>query len=122
MKSKYTVEEWQKIIAEYKSTHAVTKITKKYGISKSTLYEWCTKLIYKDRKYSKTNYSNTDIYLLERKIQVLEKENNIFRDCGYYISSASEIGRISSSNSLSSAEFSISILFRSSLLASSFSN
>ena len=34
MKSKYSTEEWQKIIAEYKSTHAVTKITKKYGISK----------------------------------------------------------------------------------------
>lgn len=90
MKSKYTVEEWQKIIAEYKSTHAVTKITKKYGISKSTLYEWCTKLIYKDRKYSKTNYSNTDIYLLERKIQVLEKENSIFRDCGYYINASND--------------------------------
>lgn len=71
MKIKYSTEEWNKIINEYKRTHAVTKITKKYGISKSTLYEWCTKLIYKDRKYSKTNYSNTDIYLLERKIQTI---------------------------------------------------
>ncbi len=90
MKSKYSIEEWKKIISEYKRTHAVKKITEKYGISKSTLYEWCTKLIYKDRKYSHKNYSNNEIYLLERKMQVLEKENSIFRDCGYYINASND--------------------------------
>lgn len=82
MKSKYSTAEWEEIIAEYKRTHAVKEISEKYGISKSTLYEWCTKLIHIKRKYSKQQYKNTDIYRMERKMRSLEQENNIFKDSG----------------------------------------
>lgn len=82
MRSKYTIEEWKFIIDEYKKSHAVNTITQKYNISKSTLYEWTIKLIQTDRKYSKQQYSNEGIYRMERKIYLLEKENNIFKESG----------------------------------------
>lgn len=88
MKSKYSTVEWEEIIAEYKRTHAVKEITEKFNISKSTLYEWCTKLIKIKRKYSKQQYSNADIYLMERKIRLLENENNIFKESGCGTSSS----------------------------------
>ena len=82
MKSKYTLPEWEKIVDEYKRTHKVKAITEKYGISKSTLYDWAVKAIYKKRFSSKQNYTNKDIYLLERKLNMLELDNIIFKDSG----------------------------------------
>ncbi len=82
MKSKYTPSEWEKIVAEYKRTHKAKAITEKYGISKTTLYNWAVKIVYKKRFSSKQNYTNKDIYLLERKLNMLELENNIFKDSG----------------------------------------
>lgn len=60
MKSKYSIEEWHTIVEEYRKSHKVKDITRKYGVSKSTLYEWNVKLISKSRKSGK-EYTNAEI-------------------------------------------------------------
>lgn len=50
----------EKIVDEYKRIHRLKAITEKYGISKSALYDWAIKVIYKKRFSSKKKYTNKD--------------------------------------------------------------
>ena len=87
MKRKFSDNVVQQIVKEYKKCHSPKRICSKYGMSKSCLYNWvkeCTKV---QRRIGYC-YTPTQIYAMERKLAVLQEENQIFRESGCSIKSS----------------------------------
>ena len=77
---KYTEEQKRKIVSEHQAGEKATDLCSEYNISKSTLYNWI-------QQYSEVKAENGEkitahrLYLLEKRIDKLTKELEIWRRC-----------------------------------------
>lgn len=74
---RYTEEFKQQVISEFEGGLTVGKIREKYGVSRSSVFLWV-----KERTPDDRGQVPRDRYLLEKELERLRKENEIFKICG----------------------------------------
>lgn len=82
LQSKFSEETKKEIIARYRRGVKVSKLCEDYVVPQSTLYKWLHESTTYLRRYSRLPVSNHQIYQMERKIETLQAENNIFKKSG----------------------------------------
>lgn len=80
--SKFFEEIKKEIIKRYRRGVKVSQLCKDYGVPQSTLYKWLNESTTYIRRYSRMPISNHQIYQMERKIEILQAENDIFKKSG----------------------------------------
>lgn len=86
--SKFTEETKKEIIKRYRRGVKVSQLCEDYGVPQSTLYKWLNESTTYIRRYSRLPISNHQIYQMERKIETLQTENDIFKKSGCGIKSS----------------------------------
>lgn len=81
MKRKMSESVIQQIVKEYFECRSPKLIRKKYGIVKSTLYNWVRERRIVKRPEARS-MTAMQIYAMERKMKTLQEENQIFKECG----------------------------------------
>ncbi len=81
MKRKMSESMIQQIVKEYFECRSPKLIRKKYGIVKSTLYNWVRERRIVKRPEARS-MTAMQIYAMERKMKTLQEENQIFKECG----------------------------------------
>ena len=71
----YTLKLKKSIIKKYKEGESVSKLSKDYTISKSSIYNWIDKLL--DKSFQELSISKRQIYDYQKKIEKLDRENQI---------------------------------------------
>lgn len=80
--SKTSEEIKKEIIARYRRGAKVCKLCEDYDVPQSTLYKWLKESSTYLRQYKRLTISNHQIYQMERKIETLQTENDIFKKSG----------------------------------------
>lgn len=80
--SKFSEETKKEIITRYRRGVKVSKLCEDYVVPQSTLYKWLHESTTYLRRYSRLPVSNHQIYQMERKIETLQTENDIFKKSG----------------------------------------
>ena len=81
MKRKMSESVIQQVVKEYFECRSPKLIRKKYGIVKSTLYNWVRERRIVKRPEARS-MTAMQIYAMERKMKTLQEENQIFKECG----------------------------------------
>lgn len=76
MKRKFTENTIKQIVQEYHDCHSPKEIHEKYGVGKSTLYNWVREMRIIKRS-GNGNMTAQQIYQMERKMKTLQEENKI---------------------------------------------
>lgn len=88
--SKFTEDIKNEIIKRYRRGAKVCLLCKDYNVPQSTLYKWLKESSAYLRQYKRLTISNHQIYQMERRIETLETENEIFRKSGCGINSSNK--------------------------------
>ena len=105
MANRYTEDFKKQIIAQYQTDISAAKLCSQYGIARSTLFLWK-----KQYTADKTGQIPRERYLLEKELERLRTENQIFKTCG--CSPASPLAERLSAIDAHQNEFSIHALCR----------
>ena len=81
MKRKFSDSMVQQIVKEYLECRSPKCIFKKYGMSKSSLYYW-TRVMRQVKRPTAQPVSLWQIHKMERRLKVLQEENQIFKESG----------------------------------------
>ena len=81
MKRKFSDSMVQQIVDEYLECHSPKRLCKKYGMAKTSLYNWVQEMRPVKRPDSCTMTAQ-QIYKMERELRTLQEENQIFKESG----------------------------------------